>query len=120
MFVSPLQPSSDVCLEGFDIIGPVSDGQSALTEVERLHPDVLVLDVSMPGISGIETARRLKKSMSNVKVIFLSVHENCDYIREARAVGGRGYVIKSRLASDLANAIKAVHADHSFFPEIAC
>ncbi len=98
----------------FDVVGTASDGQMLLDETERLQPDLLVADISMPLINGIESVRRLKESGSQVKVVFLTVHENADYVREAFAAGALGYVFKSRINSDLVEAIKAVHAGRSF------
>ena len=97
-----------------DVVGAVSDGQQALEAVRELKPDVLVLDISMPVMNGIETAHRLKEAGIEVRIVFLTVHDDPDYAREALEAGGLGYVIKPRIASDLLTAIKEAHAGRSF------
>ncbi len=97
-----------------DVVGTASDGQRLLDETERLQPDLLVADISMPLLNGIEAVRRLKETGSQVKIVFLTVHENADYAREAFAAGALGYVFKSRITSDLVEAIKAVHAGNRY------
>ena len=98
----------------FDIVGTASDGQMLLDETERLQPDLLVTDISMPLMNGIEAVRQLKEAGSQIKVVFLTVCDNADYVREATAAGALGYVVKSRMTSDLIEAIKAAHVGHKF------
>ena len=98
----------------FDVVGTAHDGQAALEMAEFLEPDVLVTDISMPRMSGIEVVRQLARANSTVKVVLLTVHENSDYVRESLAAGALGYVVKSRMAADLVDAIKAAHAGRSF------
>ena len=98
----------------FDVVGAVSDGRTALEETERLRPDVLATDISMPGMSGIEVVRQLTAANSDVRVVFLTVHENADYVQESLASGALGYVVKSKMASDLVDAIKAAYAGRCF------
>ena len=98
----------------FDVVGTAGDGQMLLDETERLQPDLLVADISMPLVNGMEALRRLKEAGSRVKVVFLTIHDNADYAREAFAAGALGYVVKSRITSDLVEAIKAVHTGHRF------
>ena len=76
-----------------------------LDAAERLDPDLIVLDISMPGLDGFEAARRLKRGGCRSKVVFLTVWEDADFAREAMALGADRYVVKSRLASDLIPAI---------------
>ena len=97
-----------------DVIGTAIDGQQALDAAQNLRPDVLVLDISMPVMSGIETAHRLKEAGSKVRIVFLTVHDDPDFARETREAGALGYVIKPRIASDLLVAIKEAHAGRSF------
>ncbi len=98
----------------FDIVGTASDGQLLLDETERLQPELLVTDISMPLVNGIEAVRRLKEAGSQVKVVFLTIHNDADYAREAIAAGALGYVVKSRMASDLIDAIKAAQVGRKF------
>ena len=98
----------------FEIVGSVANGMDLIKAVERFDPDVVVLDITMPGLDGIEAARRLKRSGCRAKLVFLTVHEDPDYVHAALQSGGAAYVIKSRLASDLITAIREAFADHRF------
>ncbi len=93
-----------------DVVGTATDGQQALDAAMELKPDVLVLDISMPVMNGIETARRLKEAGAETRIVFLTVHDDPDFAREALETGALGYVIKQRIASDLVAAIKKAHA----------
>ncbi len=97
-----------------DVVGAVSDGRQALEAARELRPDVLVLDISMPVMNGIETADRLRQAGAKTRIILLTVHDDPDYAWEALDTGALGYVIKSRIASDLMAAIKEAHAGRSF------
>ncbi len=104
----------------FDVVGAVTDGNGLLSAAERLKPDVVIVDISMPILNGIEAVRRLKESGSQAQVVFLTVHESSDYVRAALATGALGYVVKPRLGVDLNVAIKEVHAGRSYLsPSIA-
>ena len=96
------------------VVGSVGDGRELLAEAERLHPDVIVLDITMPRLDGIEAARQLSRFRQPARLVFLTVHEDADYVRAALDAGGLGYVVKSRLASDLLPAIQAALADRPF------
>jgi DNA-binding NarL/FixJ family response regulator len=96
------------------VVKAVSDGQALLDEVARLEPDVLVLDISMPVLSGIEAAQRLKAAGCKARIVFLTQHQDPDYVRAAFAAGGLGYVIKSWLVSDLPLALTEVLAGRTF------
>jgi DNA-binding NarL/FixJ family response regulator len=96
------------------VVGRVGDGHELLAEAERLHPDVIVLDITMPRLDGIEAARQLRRSHQPARLVFLTVHEDADYARAALDAGGLGYVVKARLASDLLPAIRAALADRPF------
>jgi DNA-binding NarL/FixJ family response regulator len=98
----------------FEIVATAGDGVTLLHAVNTLKPDLLVLDISMPFLTGIEVARRLKAGGSNVKVVFLTVLEDSDFVHEAFEAGGSAYVVKSRLTTDLRQAINEVLAGHTF------
>jgi DNA-binding NarL/FixJ family response regulator len=100
--------------EEFDIVGSAHDGGQALEAAARLNPHLLILAISMPVLNGIQVAARLRDSGCKAKVIFLTVHEDRDYIDAAFAVGALGYVLKSRVATDLLPAIYAVLQGHRF------
>lgn len=107
MTVRLLQPE-------FNVLKTVGDGQAVVDEVAALNPDLVVLDISMPGLNGIEAALRLKASGSNAKVVFLTVHRDPDYLESALAVGALGYVVKDRLASELVPALREALAGRQF------
>ncbi len=88
-----------------EVIGTVENGNDLLTEAERQCPDVIVLDITMPGLSGIGAAHRLKLKHSTTKLVFLTIHDQPQFVRRCMAEGALGYVIKSRLDSDLVHAV---------------
>jgi len=98
----------------FDVIAAVSNGLRAIEAAGRLAPDLIVLDISMPVLNGIEAASQLKESGSRAKVIFLTVHEDPVLVEAALSFGVRGYVLKQRLATDLIPAIRQVLDDLIF------
>jgi DNA-binding NarL/FixJ family response regulator len=98
----------------YEVVGAVSDGQAALNAAKLLGPDVLVLDISMPNMTGIETARQIKVAGSVAKIVFLTVHEDDDYVRGAFEAGAQAYVVKSRLVTDLPLALLEVLAGRTF------
>jgi len=109
-----LQKISQLLEPEFDVVGMVSDGQALLTAVSELQPDLVILDISMPGINGIMAARQLKQTGSTTKHIFLTIHEDTDFLSEALSTGALGYVLKSHIASDLIHAIHEALADRIF------
>ena len=94
--------------EKFQVVAEASDGQELIRLAETHHPDIAVLDISMPTLNGIEAARELGRSSSQTKVILLTQHEEEQYIHEALEVGVKGYVLKSQVASDLIHALQQV------------
>jgi DNA-binding NarL/FixJ family response regulator len=96
------------------VVGSVTCPHAALEAAATLDPDVVVLDISMPGMNGFELAQRLAANGSTAKLVFLTVHEEEDLILAARNVGGTGYVLKTRLASDLELAVREAHAGRPF------
>jgi DNA-binding NarL/FixJ family response regulator len=103
-----------------EIAGEASDGVEALRMATNLHPDVVVLDMSMPGMNGVAVARRLRDAGSLSKVIALTVHQEPAYLRQLLEVGMGGYVLKRSAANDLAHAIRIVAAGGVYFdPAIA-
>jgi DNA-binding NarL/FixJ family response regulator len=90
----------------FEVIGAVSDGQALVHAFAQLKPDVCVIDISMPFLNGIEAAIKLRENGSEAKVVFLTVNEDSDFVRAALRTGALGYVVKSRMASDLCVAIR--------------
>ena len=98
----------------FHVIRTAGDGQAMLDEATRLEPDVVVLDISMPGLNGIEAAKRLRARGSRAKIVFLTVHADRDYVRAALGAGAAGYVLKSELASDLLPCLRQAEVASPF------
>jgi DNA-binding NarL/FixJ family response regulator len=98
----------------FEVVGIVHDGRALVSEARRLHPDVIVLDISMPIMTGIEAAHELHKSGSTAKLVFLTVHQEAAFVHKCFPEGGIAYVIKSRMVTDLIPAIQEALSDHSF------
>ncbi len=98
----------------FDVIAKVADGQALLKAEAELHPEVIVVDITMPIVDGIEAARRLRAAGNTAKIVFLTVHEDADFINAALNAGGNAYVVKSSLATDLICAIRYVIAGRQF------
>jgi DNA-binding NarL/FixJ family response regulator len=98
----------------FEVVGKVQDGQSLIEAATKLEPDVLVVDISMPVLSGIEATRQLKKEGCKAKVVFLTVHDEPDFARASLEAGALGYVVKPRLVSDLIVAIQEALAGRRF------
>jgi len=100
--------------EHFEIIGTAANGEDAVRGVLRSEPDVVVLDITMPCMNGIQVAEHLKEIKCRTKVLFLTIHEEPEFISAAFSAGGVGYVSKLRLASDLVNAIREVFGGREF------
>jgi DNA-binding NarL/FixJ family response regulator len=98
----------------YDVIGAVRDGAALIEAAKSLDPDVLVVDISMPVLNGIQAVARLKHDGSRAKVVFLTINEGADFVQACFAVGATGYVVKVRLFSDLVFAMNEVLADRSF------
>ncbi len=104
--------------QDYRIVGTVSNGVELLEAVPRLNPDVVVLDISMPEMHGFEAARQLRRAGCLTKLVFLTMWEDDDFAREALRLGAQGYVVKSRLVSDLPAAINAVLAGQRYVSPI--
>ena len=106
--------------DDIEVVGEASEGREAIEMARELNPDVVVMDISMPGMDGLEVTRRLTKRNPGMKVIILTQHDNREYILSAIKVGAAGYIPKKALGSDLISAIRAVHSGDSFlYPSAA-
>ena len=98
----------------FEIVGTASDGQAALEATLTLAPELVVLDISMPGMSGIEVVRALRSRGSKARIVFLTVHEDTDIMAACLAAGGLGYVLKVLMDTDLIPAMNAALLGRQF------
>ena len=98
----------------FEVLAAVGDGPAFLEAVDRLKPDLCVVDISMPEMSGIEVAQRIKQSDSRIRIVFLTLHDDFDFRTAALATGAEGYVTKARMGGDLLFAVKEVLAGRRF------
>ncbi len=92
----------------YKIVAALCNGTMAVDQAAALHPDLIILDISLGDVSGFEIARRLKKAGCKAKIIFLSLHEDMDFVGTAFGLGASGFVFKSRMTTDLESAIAAV------------
>ncbi len=92
----------------FELVGTVEDGRALVAAAQKLNPDVIVADISMPLLNGIEAARQLKKGNSKAKIVFLTMHPDVTYATRALEAGASGYVLKHAAPSELITAIKEV------------
>ena len=92
----------------------MDNGRDAVTEVRRLDPDVLVIDISMPVLDGLQAVSQLHRKECRTKVVFLTVHEDQDYVDAAMTAGASGYVTKLRITSDLVPAIREALSGHTY------
>jgi len=106
--------------EDLEIVGEASEGREAIEKARELSPDVVVMDIAMPGMDGLEATRRIVKKNPQIKVLVLTQHDNKEYILSTIKSGAAGYVPKRALGSELVSAIRAVHRGDSFlYPSAA-
>ena len=111
MFVQGLQGLLE---DEFDLVGTVGDGHALVEEAVRLEPDVILVDISMPGLNGLDAVRRLKTKGLNSCIIFLTMHADDRLLAGAFRCGGKGYVLKQSAGEELILAIKQVLAGHKY------
>jgi two-component system response regulator NreC len=103
-----------------EVIGEASDGEEAVAKVEQLVPDVVLMDITMPGLNGLEATRQIKQKNPQVKVLILTMHETDQYLSQMLQAGASGYVVKATSTSELISAVRAVHqGDVYLYPSIA-
>jgi DNA-binding NarL/FixJ family response regulator len=100
---------------GFEVVGEAGSGPEGVERAERLGPDVVVLDISLPGESGIVTATRLRQRVPDAKILMLSVHDHPEYVLESAKAGAHGYLRKDSLPDDLRAAVRTVVAGKTCF-----
>ena len=102
----------------FEVVAKVGDGQSMFEEAMRLKPNVIVTDISMPILNGIDAVDRLNESGCQARIIFLTVHLDAEFVRKCLSMGAFGYVLKSRIALELLPAVREALAGHIFVSQI--
>lgn len=102
-------------VDGLEVVAEAGDGDEALQLADELQPDVVVLDVTMPGKTGLDVARELRDKGSGVAVLILSMHDEPEYVLEAVRAGADGYVLKDMAPSELRAAVTAVHEGREYF-----
>jgi len=100
---------------GWEVCGEAADGRSAVERAEELRPDVIVVDIGMPHLNGLEATRQILKNQPDTKVLILSVYESEQLVEEVLDAGARGYVLKSDASRDLVRAIEELQRNHTFF-----
>jgi DNA-binding NarL/FixJ family response regulator len=100
---------------GWEVAGEASDGREAVDKVRALRPDVAVVDVSMPGLNGLEATRQMLRNDPEARVLILTMHESDPLIREVLDAGARGYLLKSDASRDLVTAVEAIRRNKTFF-----
>lgn len=114
---SVLEAVSNMLSAYADIVGTATDGASLVAEALRLHPDVIVADITMPILNGIEAAHRLRECGSAARLVFLTIHSEEEFIKACMEEGAAGYVLKSRMKANLLPAVKAAFDGQGFvFP----
>ncbi len=100
--------------EGIEVVGEAKDGREAIKLIEELLPDVILMDIAMPGLNGAEATRRIKKKFPKMKVLVLTMYANEEYISQTLNAGANGYLVKETAFQDLITAIKAVYRGEAF------
>ncbi|HEU5169785.1 MAG TPA: response regulator transcription factor [Gemmatimonadales bacterium] len=105
---------------GFEVVAEAATGAEAVSLAEAHRPDVVVLDISMPGESGLQTAARIRRTLPETRVLMLSMHDHPEYVLESVRAGAHGYLLKDTAATELRQAVRAVDGGEAFFsPPIA-
>lgn len=102
----------------FVVVGEVNDGQELLDLLEQVSPDLIILDISMPNLGGIEAAKRIQLSHPQVKILFLSMHKNPVYIEQAQKLGAAGYLLKEEMMQSLLPAIFRIRSGQTYISPV--
>jgi RNA polymerase sigma factor (sigma-70 family) len=102
-------------VEGLEVVGEAGDGVEALKLVRELTPEIVVLDVNMPGLTGLEVAGQLRDEGASVRVLVLSMHDDPEYVLQAVRAGADGYVLKDVAPAELRDAVLAIHEGREYF-----
>lgn len=100
----------------FKVVGDAANGREAVKQIIQYHPDMVIMDITMPELNGLEATQQILESFPQTLVIILSVHQDTEYITRALQAGARGYLLKESAGSDLIEAIRVVQAGHHYLP----
>ncbi len=107
-------------VEGLEVVGEAEDGAEAVSKTMELHPDVILLDIAMPNMNGLEATRQIKKQNPSVKVLILTMYDTEQHVFETLSAGASGYILKKAPSRELISAIQAVYqGDAFFYPSVA-
>jgi DNA-binding NarL/FixJ family response regulator len=101
--------------DGFEVVGDAADGEEAIRQARRLLPDIILMDISMPHMNGLEAMTLLRKQVPNAKVLVLTMHDKKEYISQIFRLGARGYLLKDTSPAELVHAIKSIYAGELVF-----
>ncbi len=113
-----LERVASLLRSSFEVVGTASNGKELLAQAARLDPDVVVTDISMPVMTGIEAVHQLHEAGSRAKFVFLTVHSEDEFVRASMSEGTVGYVVKCRMVTDLIPAIEATLAGQSYISRL--
>src|SRR5690348_2573696 len=102
-----------------EVVGEAQDGRQALQEALRLRPDIILMDITMPDMNGIEATRQIKRQIPDVKVLILTMHENDEYVFQALRAGASGYMLKEAADTELINALHVVQSGYFYLSPTA-
>jgi DNA-binding NarL/FixJ family response regulator len=113
-----IQRASHLLRASFDVVAITRNGADLINEAMRLNPDVIVADITMPIVNGIQAAHELREAGSSAKFVFLTVHQQTEFLEASRSEGALGYVVKSRMHTDLIPAIEQALAGAQFISPV--
>lgn len=102
---------------GWEVIDEAEDGSEAVDKAGQLNPDIVMLDLSMPNMGGLEACRLIRKTVPECEILVITQHDSPQMMRETQNAGARGYIVKSNIARDLVKAVDAISQHRPFFPQ---
>ncbi|MFC1737314.1 response regulator [Candidatus Hydrogenedentota bacterium] len=100
-----------------EVVGEAADGREVLDQVQALHPDVVIMDIAMPQLDGIEATERIRRRHSTTQVVILSMHSTSEYVHRAFQAGAGGYLLKESAGGEVIEAVRSVHSGHNYLSE---